>query len=130
MRYDPDDPFIRHISQFGLLLPKVHTLRLKSHPAESTEFFDFLRTPSLRELDIGFDTRTFLGLGDLAPTLENFVKNSGCEKTLRTLRLETATTNGEELAAVLLALPFLTHVTLEDFNFKAHAPARRGGCRL
>ncbi|RXW24066.1 hypothetical protein EST38_g1754 [Candolleomyces aberdarensis] len=103
------------IFKFGVLLPKLHTLRLRC--IRDISVLKLFNTPRLVQLDIGF-FKTYTRIKpQLFDTVQRFVKRrSKCEETLRCFRLrEWSGSDGKvvELANLLLELPSLTRITLD-----------------
>jgi hypothetical protein len=83
--------------------------------------------PSLAELDVHFTHGVYEDIIDElqdATTFESLkadllflVEQSGCEGTLRRLRLDTLYISSDTLASTLVNLPFLTHLTLNGVWF-------------
>ncbi|KAJ2929222.1 hypothetical protein H1R20_g7872, partial [Candolleomyces eurysporus] len=125
LKYE-DTPFIEGAFQEGLLLPKVRTLHLDRILPKMVNFVQALRTPSLVELHFTFHTKITdpRSFSDLACISDKFaghvlslVGRSGCQGTLRKFRLNSANISNSQLTLILLNLPFLTHLTLDNTFF-------------
>jgi hypothetical protein len=109
-----DQPDTERLLASGLLLPKVHTLRLQNVYPVSIDILDALKAPQLVELDINFQSDDDHVDWVFSYFVLSFLERSECEATLCSLHLRHAFIKAEELAATLSHLPFLTHLTLED----------------
>ncbi|RXW25453.1 hypothetical protein EST38_g446 [Candolleomyces aberdarensis] len=125
MEYE-DTPFTQGAFQEGLLLPKVRTLHLDRMLPDIVYFLRALRTPSLVELHLSFYTEITdpVAFTDLAYIPDNFaahvlslVQRSGCQGSLRKFRLNSANIPNLQLTTILVNLPSLTHLTLDNTFF-------------
>ncbi|KAJ2914153.1 hypothetical protein MD484_g6250, partial [Candolleomyces efflorescens] len=112
-----NEAHLRQRLRSGFLLPQVHTLCLQNLVADShpMDILSLILTPQLVDLDIGFH-RNDPEESDwkLAEHIIAFAKRSSCGASLRRFRLRHVQLKAGELANALRALPFLTHLTLED----------------
>ncbi|RXW17806.1 hypothetical protein EST38_g8044, partial [Candolleomyces aberdarensis] len=118
------DPFIQRFRTGGLLLPKLRTLSLKRASPASDGIIELLKTPSLEALNIHFSASyDHLEDYDFAPVLHKFLNNrSQCAATFRSLRLECLGLTGIDFQTLLLGLPTITHLVLDqvDIWFSDH----------
>jgi hypothetical protein len=92
MRCCQTDEFLRGISDTGILLPKVRTLRLQNILSKGISILQFLDTPSLEHLDIDFTDEDEFLTYHFSQRVEAFIKNkSRCEATFRSLSLRRCT---------------------------------------
>jgi hypothetical protein len=104
----------------GLLLPRLHTLRLRYATLSAISgFLDVVNTPSLQELDVSFEMipdgikSTVTGFDD---DILDLVERSKCE--IRQLKIHMAAfSRSEELKTILQGLPSLTHILLNNTIF-------------
>jgi hypothetical protein len=104
----------------GLLLPRLHTLRLRySTLSAISDFLDVVNTPSLQELDVSFEMIPD-GIKSTVTCFDddilNLVERSECE--IRRLKIHMAVfSHSEELKTILQGLPSLTHLLLNNTTF-------------
>lgn len=134
------DPLYKRLAKIGLTFPKVHTMRLRNIGFASIPFIDMFTTPALTDLDISFQPDA----SDTNPLNEKFTSSfksclysliqmrSRCTETLHSLRVHHVHFgDSQEIAALLIGLPALTHLTLDrtifddtdEFFFKLKAAA-------
>ncbi|RXW16320.1 hypothetical protein EST38_g9544 [Candolleomyces aberdarensis] len=109
---------------FPLLLPDLHTLRLRCLPhSGKVDTLQILRLPSLINLDISFKQvpirRNEFGGRNLFQSLEPFFtkRTMNGESPLQSLRIHHAVIESSELADILDTIPTLTHLTLDSVKF-------------
>ncbi|KAF6747880.1 hypothetical protein DFP72DRAFT_890884 [Ephemerocybe angulata] len=128
-RFDVDEdegntqgPVFQQLADTGICLPKLRRLQLREQ-AVALELLRYLVTPVLEDLDIGYSKHKMppqlhhQGLLDspFAETVLPFIKErSGCQSTLRSLRILNRKIPSEELVSVLIELPSITHLTLDQ----------------
>ncbi|KAJ2929713.1 hypothetical protein H1R20_g7391, partial [Candolleomyces eurysporus] len=129
-----DSPFLQDLSSTGVLLPAVQCLRLGNLRRDQSDILRFLRTPSLVELDLSFDLRDedgnfeypedadyeYPNLESLESNILSLVKNptsSDRDVDLRRLRLHDLFISASSLASILINLPSLSHLTLDEVWF-------------
>ncbi|KAJ2926626.1 hypothetical protein H1R20_g10464, partial [Candolleomyces eurysporus] len=123
--YHDDEPYFLEVCDTGLLLPKVHTLRLNHMRPNVVDFIHILETPMLVELDISFSNfaRSPAHYVDLADALDNFclalVAFIGRTRTLRKLRIYAVKMSKPQIRWIFTSLPHLTHLTLDNVWFDA-----------
>ncbi|KAF6747481.1 hypothetical protein DFP72DRAFT_919940 [Ephemerocybe angulata] len=127
LRYDEGDILVHRFTASRLLLPKLHTIHLQLTPIENTAIFDFLRTPSLRNLRLDMMEYTHKDLqeAEFQKPLLSFIKASNCEGTLQSFHLQNLSLPAMKLARALLDLPLLTTVILDHRHFDADTFWRR-----
>lgn len=103
-------------------LPRLHTLHLRELDNGSVDILNRIRTPILRNLQLGFRSPSpksrHTADGDFRKTFEQFVKESTGEGTIRSLELKKAfVIPPMELADAIVLLPSLIRLALADFRF-------------
>ncbi|TEB19177.1 hypothetical protein FA13DRAFT_1802548 [Coprinellus micaceus] len=99
-----------------IFLPKLRSLKLRNHIVP--DYLDYIAAPVLTTLDIGFDQDNLRWA--IHPHLHAFLERSNCHDTLHTLRITDTEFSPEELIAVILELPRLKHLILENVVVQWH----------
>ncbi|RXW15785.1 hypothetical protein EST38_g10069 [Candolleomyces aberdarensis] len=121
--YHEDGPYLLEVCNTGLLLPKVHTLRLHHMRPNVLDFIHLLKTPMLVELDISFSNfaRSPTHYVDLADALDNFCISlvalvTGI-RTLRKLRIHAVKMSKYQIRLIFTTISHLTQLTLDNVWF-------------
>jgi hypothetical protein len=116
-----DTAFMRRILEEGLILPKLHTIRLLEASSSALVQLKCLKTPAITDIDIEFGD---FGASDKREgrALEAFFDGKSKE-TLRSLHIRAALVkrNPFKLTSILRNLPNLTRLALDNVAFD-------GGC--
>ncbi|RXW15784.1 hypothetical protein EST38_g10068 [Candolleomyces aberdarensis] len=117
----------RQAKEVGLALPNVRILRLRHLDPGSVEFLSLIKTPSLVELDISFKTYEkdptaymyrYPPDSSFSSFFLDFLEKSRIPEGLRRLRIHSAIMSNEELQNAFACITSLTHLTLDDVDFK------------
>jgi hypothetical protein len=120
-----DDPTVEHLTRTGLHLPQLRTLRLVKVPINAIKFFEVLRAPSLKKLEIwrplSFSTAGFYE--QLKASIQVWLQR---DNVLRHLCLHNASFYSDDiLQSLLKGFPSITHLTIEAPRFTGlHQEAR------
>ncbi|KAJ3537168.1 hypothetical protein NMY22_g5713 [Coprinellus aureogranulatus] len=94
------------------ILPKLRTLIFRNLPAPT--YLAHFVAPALTALDIQWEiSPDMIPEGEFRGHLLRFLSQSGCQKSLHTLRLRESAFYCGELAAIILDLPSLQNLTLD-----------------
>ncbi|KAJ2926633.1 hypothetical protein H1R20_g10463, partial [Candolleomyces eurysporus] len=117
----------RQANEVGIALPNVRTLRLRHLHPGSADFLPLIKTPSLVELDISFKTYEkdptafmyrYSSDNSFSGFFLDFLDKSRIPEGLRRLRIHSVIMSNEELQTSFACITSLTHLTLDDVDFK------------
>ncbi|KAF6745479.1 hypothetical protein DFP72DRAFT_1176262 [Ephemerocybe angulata] len=121
--YLDEEETARQPFPWGIVFPKLQTLRLKRHQANIC-LLDHLITPALAALDIEMDgnefTKSTWAGAELLPvdSIRELVETrSKCQDTLHSLRLHSFIANLNDLLDIIACMPSLTWLTLDNVRF-------------
>ncbi|RXW22742.1 hypothetical protein EST38_g3101 [Candolleomyces aberdarensis] len=118
---------MRHILKDGLILPRLHTIRLFNADPSALMQLKCLKTPGITDIDIAFvgyisDPAHYHGREkwQLSSTaLEAFFDGKSKEATLRSLCIRAAAIEEKPLINILRNLPCLKRLTLDQDELDA-----------
>ncbi|KAF6761797.1 SGNH hydrolase-type esterase domain-containing protein [Ephemerocybe angulata] len=110
---DLNDPVMRRLRTRRLSLPNLQTLILRR--TKTMELLDYLETPILANMDVGFYNVNALDTQFSPAIFTNFLDSSRCIE-LKCLSLRECHVNAEDLSSIIGRLPYLRRLTLEKFQ--------------
>jgi hypothetical protein len=114
-----DTPFMRHIIEDGLFLPKLHTIHLLNANSSALLQLVSLKTPAITDIYIQFGGLLEITVDERSTALEAFFdgKSKGTLKSLHIRGLIVL--NRNPLISILPKLPKLTRLTLDQVHIDA-----------
>jgi hypothetical protein len=114
-----DTPFMRHLLEVGLFLPKLRKVHLLHASSSALGQLKALKTPAITEIDIKFGDVGDAEEWQLASAALEAFFDGKSKATLRSLRIRDTLIRGNPFISILRNLPNLTRLTLDEVEFDA-----------